>query len=693
LGELELGKRAPLGLTRNIGIMAHIDAGKTTLTERVLYYTGVSHKIGEVHDGTAQMDWMPQEQERGITITSAATTCFWRDHRIQIIDTPGHVDFTIEVERSLRVLDGAVAVFDGVAGVEPQSETVWHQADHYAVPRIAFVNKMDRVGASFEKCVEMIRERLGARPVRLQLPVGIESGFKGVVDLLAGQAIIWHDDVLGAEFHHEPIPEELAEESATAREQLIEIAADFDETLMESYLEGRPMSIEQVRTALRVGTLKNAIVPVLCGAAFRNKGVQPVLDAVVDYLPSPLDLPPVTGTHPHHGKEEHRRPDDSEPFCALAFKVQNDAYAGQLTYFRVYSGSMQAGKAAENTSKGKKERLNRLLQMHANKREELTEVHAGDIAAAVGLRFTTTGDTLCDPKAPLLLERIEAPEPVISVAIEPRTNADQEKLAQSLERLSIEDPTFVVKVDEETGQTLISGMGELHLDVIVDRIRREFGVEANVGDPRVAFRETSTTGAEAEGTVDRQMGTKTHRATVRLRVSPGARGSGIVFRNEAPVDQIPVAGAKAVEESVRGSLGAGVLAGYPVVDVEAILVGGVNHEVDSSELAYKIAASIGLREALRASRPALLEPVMAVQVVIPEDFMGEVVGDLNRRQGKIKGMEARGTMQIVEAEVPLRQMFGYATDLRTVTQGRATHTMQFSHFSAVPDQIAKEIIG
>ncbi len=688
-----MGKRAALGLTRNIGIMAHIDAGKTTLTERVLYYTGVSHKIGEVHDGTAQMDWMPQEQERGITITSAATTCFWRDHRIQIIDTPGHVDFTIEVERSLRVLDGAVAVFDGVAGVEPQSETVWHQADRYRVPRIAFVNKMDRVGANFEKCVQMIRDRLGARPIRMQLPVGVESGFKGIVDLLEERVVIWHDDTLGAEYHIEDIPEEIAGECAVAREQLVEAAADFDEKLMESYLEGRPILKEQICAALRVGTLRNAVVPVLCGAAFRNKGVQSVLDAIVDYLPSPLDLPPVAGTHPHTGKEEHRRPDDDEPFCALAFKVQNDAYAGQLTYFRVYSGTMLAGKAAENASKGKKERLNRLLQMHANKREELSEVHAGDIAAAVGLRFTTTGDSLCDPKAPLLLERIDTPEPVISVAIEPRTNADQEKLTQALERLSIEDPTFIVKIDEETGQTLISGMGELHLEVIVDRIRREFSVEANVGDPRVAFRETSTTVAEAEGTVDRQMGTKAHKATVGLRVKPGDRGSGIAFRNEVAPEQISAMGVKAVEESVRGSLGAGVLAGYPVVDIEVIFTGVVNHDVDSSELAYKIAASIGLREALRASHPALLEPVMAVQVVVPEEFMGEVVGDLNRRQGKIKGVEARGTMQVLEADVPLRQMFGYTTDLRTVTQGRATHTMQFSHFSAVPGQISREIIG
>ncbi|MCK9461570.1 MAG: elongation factor G [Proteobacteria bacterium] len=688
-----MARRVPIGLIRNIGIMAHIDAGKTTLTERVLYYTGVSHKMGEVHDGTAQMDWMPQEQERGITITSAATTCFWRDHRINIIDTPGHVDFTIEVERSLRVLDGAVCVFDGVAGVEPQSETVWRQADKYGVPRLAFVNKMDRIGASFERCVDMIRERLGARPVPTQLPVGVEDGFRGIVDLLEGRAVIWDDDALGANYRLDEIPAEMADAAAAAREKLIEAAADFDEQLMESYLEGHEPDLSRVRAAIRAGTIRGKIVPVLCGAAFRNKGVQLVLDAVVDYLPAPVDLPPIQGVDVSTQKPISRKADEGEPFAALAFKVQNDAYAGQLTYFRVYSGTLETGKAIENASKSRKERINRLLQMHANKREEIKEVFAGDIAAAVGLRFTTTGDTLCDPKHPLLLERIEAPEPVISIAIEPRTMADQEKLSQALDRLSMEDPTFLVKTDEETGQTLISGMGELHLEIIVDRLRREFNVAANVGDPRVAFRETATREAAGVGSVEKQIGAKLHRASIKLGVRPGERGSGIEFKDETDGMIIPKEFVRQVEESVRGSLGSGVLAGYPIVDLVVSLLNEGKHEVDSTELAYKIAASIALREALRASQPILLEPVMAVQVIVPEEFMGEVVGDLNRRQGRISGMEARVSVQVIDVHVPLRLMFGYTTDLRTVTQGRATYTMQFSHFSAVPEQIARVIIG
>jgi elongation factor G len=688
-----VARRVPIGLIRNIGIMAHIDAGKTTLTERVLYYTGVSHKMGEVHDGTTQMDWMPQEQERGITITSAATTCFWRDHRVNIIDTPGHVDFTIEVERSLRVLDGAICVFDGVAGVEPQSETVWRQADKYGVPRLAFVNKMDRIGANFERCVDMIRDRLGARPVPMQLPLGFEEGFYGVIDLLENRAVIWDEDALGATFRIDGIPESMAAAAGAAREKLIEAAADFDEQLMECYLEGREMDVARVRGAIRQGTIRGEIVPVLCGAAFRNKGVQPVLDAVVDYLPAPSDLKPVSGEEPASHKQVSRKADEGEPFAALAFKVQNDAYAGQLTYFRVYSGTLETGKATENASKSKKERINRLLQMHANKREEIKDVRAGDIAAAVGLRFTTTGDTLCDPKHPLLLERIEAPEPVISIAIEPSTMADQEKLSQALEKLSMEDPTFVVRVDEETGQTLISGMGELHLDVIVDRLRREFNVVANVGDPRVAFRETGTREAAGVGSVEKQIGAKLHRASVKLGVRPGARGSGIEFNDETDGTIIPKEFARHVEESVRGSLGSGVLAGYPIVDLVVSLLNEGKHEVDSTELAYKIAASIALREALRASQPILLEPIMAVQVIVPEEFMGEVVGDLNRRQGRINGMEARANAQVIDVRVPLRQMFGYTTDLRTVTQGRATYTMQFSHFDAVPEQIARVIIG
>jgi len=688
-----VAKRTSIGQIRNIGIMAHIDAGKTTLTERVLYYTGVSHKIGEVHEGTAQMDWMPQEQERGITITAAATTCFWNDHRVNIIDTPGHVDFTMEVERSLRVLDGSVAVFDGVAGVEPQSETVWRQADTYHVPRIAFVNKMDRVGASFERCLEMMKDRLSARVVPMQVPIGVEDTFVGVVDLMSQQAILWDDASQGAEFRAEEIPETLREEVDTARDALFEVAADFDEALMETYLEGGEMDLNAVRQAIRAGTLKNEIVPVFCGSALRNKGVQPVLDAVVDYLPAPDDLPPVTGMEPEKEKETTRKATIEEPFSALAFKVQNDSYSGQLTYFRVYSGQIESGKTAFNPSKNKRERVGRLLQMHANKREEVKLATAGDIVAAVGLRFTNTGDTLCDQKRPVLLERINAPEPVISIAIEPKTMADQEKLSSALERMAHEDPTFVIKMDEETGQTLIKGMGELHLEVIVDRIRREFNVEANVGDPRVAFRETVTQAKEAEGTFDKQIAGKANRVTVILRVGPGERGAGVVFHNEASPEEVPEKFVPAVEEGARGSQDAGVLAGYPLVDIDITLVKGMHIEVDSSELAYKIAASIALREAIRGASPAILEPIMDVQVVVPEEFMGEVVGDINRRQGKIAGMNSRETLQTVDAKVPLRQMFGYTTDLRTATQGRGNYTMQFAYFDFVPEQIAKMIVG
>ncbi|MCP4197365.1 MAG: elongation factor G [Proteobacteria bacterium] len=688
-----MAKRTSIGQIRNIGIMAHIDAGKTTFTERVLYYTGVSHKIGEVHEGTAQMDWMPQEQERGITITAAATTCFWNDHRINIIDTPGHVDFTMEVERSLRVLDGAVAVFDGVAGVEPQSETVWRQADTYQVPRIAFVNKLDRVGASFERCVDMIEDRLGARTVPMQVPIGLEDSFVGIVDLLSQQAVIWDDASQGAIFSHEKIPAKLRKEVDTARDVLFEVAADFDEDLMEKYLEGGEMDSDSVRTAIRVGTLKNEIVPVFCGAALRNKGVQPVLNAVVDYLPSPDDLPPVVGTEPTKEKETARKASTKEPFSALAFKVQNDSYSGQLTYFRVYSGQIETGKTAYNPSKNKRERIGRLLQMHANKREEVKTAIAGDIVAAVGLRFTNTGDTLCDQKHPILLESIHVPEPVISIAIEPKTMADQEKLSSALDRMAHEDPTFVVKLDEETGQTLIKGMGELHLEIIVDRVRREFNVEANVGDPRVAFRETVTVVNESEGTFDKQIAGKANRVSVVLRVGPGKRGSGVVFHNATSVEEVPEKFVPAVEEGVRGSLDAGVLAGYPLVDIDITLVKGMHIEVDSSELAYKIAASIGLREAIRGASPAILEPIMDVQVVVPEEFMGEVVGDINRRQGKIAGMNSRETVQVVDANVPLRQMFGYTTDLRTATQGRGNYTMQFAYFDFVPEQIAKMIVG
>ncbi|MBN2343139.1 MAG: elongation factor G [Deltaproteobacteria bacterium] len=688
-----MAKKPPIDHTRNIGIMAHIDAGKTTLTERVLFYTGISHRIGEVHEGTAQMDWMPQEQERGITITSAATACNWRDCRINIIDTPGHVDFTMEVERSLRVLDGAIAVFDGVAGVEPQSETVWRQANKYHVPRLAFVNKLDRTGADFERCVKMIVDRLGARPVRMQLPYGLESEHKGVVDLLRNKLIIWNDNTLGAEFSISEVPPEMANEVAAAREELVEAAADFDESLMELYLEGGAVSEEQISAAIRKGTISCELVPVLCGSAFKNKGVQPVLDAVVDYLPSPVDLPAIKGIHPHTGNDVERLPSDKEPFAALAFKIQNDSFAGQLTYIRVYSGTIESGKRAQNVGKKKKERLNKLLKMHANKREELSSISAGDIAAVVGLKFTSTGDTLTAEGQELLLESIEAPEPVISIAIEPRTAADQDKLATALDRLAFEDPTFVVKTDEDTGQTLIRGMGELHLEIVVDRLKREFNIEANVGEPRVAFRETVTSEATAVGTFDKQMGATSHKATVPLKVRPGKRGDGIVVVNEAGNSGIPAECIESIEESVRGALESGVLAGYPVVDIEVTILKELQHLVDSTELAYKIAASIALRDALRDAKPVLLEPIMEVQVVVPEEFLGDVVGDLNRRQGKINGMENSGIAQIVEVNVPLRQMFGYTTDLRTLTQGRATHTMQFSHFNAVPKEIATAILG
>ncbi len=692
-GERQVAKRASIGQTRNIGIMAHIDAGKTTLTERILYYTGVSYKLGEVHEGTAQMDWMPQEQERGITITSAATTCFWNDFRINIIDTPGHVDFTIEVERSLRVLDGAICVFDGVAGVEPQSETVWHQADHYNVPRICFVNKMDRVGSDYDRCIGMIRDRLGARPIRMQLPIGQEDGFVGVVDLVEQKALYWKDDTKGAEYYSEEIPDKMADEAALAREEIIEAAADFDETLMEHYLEQKTIDNESIRTGIRKGTLLNKIVPVFCGTAFRNKGVQPVLDAVVNYLPSPLDLPSITGVHPHTGKEETRMPDPNGPFCALAFKIQNDAYTGQLVYFRIYSGAIESGKVAVNVGKNKRERINRLLQMHANKREELKSAYAGEIVAAVGLRNTVTGDTLCDEKAPVLLENIVAPEPVISIAIEPKTAADQEKLSQALERVVLEDPTFAVQVDNDTGQTLIKGMGELHLEIVVDRLRREFNVEANVGEPRVAFREAVSQVSEAEGVCDKQMGGKTLRAALKFRVSPGERGSGNVFQVETDSTVIPKEFVPAIKDAVLGSVDSGALAGYPIVDIVITLIGGMHYDVDSSELAYKIAASIGLREAIRNAAPKLLEPVMTVQVVCPEEFMGDVVGDIQRRHGKIKGMQRRGILQVIDADVCLRQMFNYSTDLRTVTQGRAVYSMQFGYFDFVPEQIAKTIVG
>ncbi len=686
-----MARKVPLEKTRNIGIMAHIDAGKTTTTERILYYTGMTYKIGEVHEGTATMDWMVQEQERGITITSAATTCFWGDHRINIIDTPGHVDFTIEVERSLRVLDGAVAVFCGVGGVEPQSETVWRQADKYRVPRIAFVNKMDRVGADFDRVVTQIRERLGAKPIPLQLPLGAEENFRGVIDLVGMRAIIWDEESLGARFHSEEIPSELLPAAEVAREALLEVAADCDEALMEKYLGGDAISEQEVKRALRSGTLAMQIVPVLCGSAFKNKGVQPLLDAVVDYLPSPLDIPPVEGLNPVTGEKETRETSDDAPFAALAFKIMTDPFVGSLTFFRVYSGRLESGSYVFNSTKGKKERIGRLLKMHANKREEIKEVFAGEIAAAVGLRDTTTGDTLCDESRPIVLESIEFPEPVISVAIEPKTKADQEKLGISLQKLAAEDPSFRVSTDKETGQTILSGMGELHLEIIVDRLLREFKVDANVGKPQVAYRETVRKAAEAEYKHVRQTGGRGQYGHVLLRVEPLGRGKGFEFVDAIKGGVIPREYIPAVEKGVVEASERGVLAGYPIVDVKVTLLDGSYHEVDSSELAFKIAGSIAFQDAAKRADPVILEPIMLVEVVVPEEFAGAVFGDLNSRRGRIQGMDARGGAQVIRAHVPLAEMFGYATDLRSMSQGRATYTMQFSHYEPVPQAISEEI--
>ena len=681
--------------TRNIGIMAHIDAGKTTTTERILYYTGRSYKIGEVHEGTATMDWMVQEQERGITITSAATTCFWRDCRINIIDTPGHVDFTVEVERSLRVLDGAVAILDAVSGVEPQTETVWRQADKYRVPRIVYVNKMDRVGADYYRCIAMLRERLNAHPVPIQVPIGREDQYRGLVDLVSEAALVWDeaDETLGKEFQRVPVPPELADTVREWREKMIEALAEVDEGLMEKYVGNEPIGADELKAAIRKGTIALRLCPVLCGASFKNKGVQPLLDAVLDYLPSPLDIPPVKGLNPETHAVEERKAGDDEPFAALAFKIMNDQHVGQLVFLRVYSGTLSSGSAVYNSTKDRKERIGRLLRMHANKREEIEAVAAGDIAAAIGLKFTTTGDTLCDPERPIVLESMSFPEPVIAVAIEPKTKADEEKLGLSLSRLALEDPTFRVTSDQETGQTLIHGMGELHLEIIVDRLLREFRVEANVGKPQVAYRETIRARAEAQGKFIRQTGGRGQYGDVVLEVEPGEPGSGIVFENKIVGGAIPKEFIPAVEKGVREALETGVLAGYPMVDVRVRLVDGSYHEVDSSEMAFKIAGSIGVKEACRRARPVLLEPIMDVEVVTPEDYMGAVVGDLNSRRGRIVSMEARGGSQVIRAYVPLGQMFGYATDLRSMTQGRATYTMQFAKYEEVPAPIAEEIVA
>ena len=687
-----MAREYPLEKTRNIGIAAHIDAGKTTTTERILFYTGKIHRMGEVDEGAATMDWMLQEQQRGITITSAATTCFWRDHLIQIIDTPGHVDFTVEVERSLRVLDGVVAIFDAVSGVQPQSETVWRQADKYHVPRIAFVNKMDRTGANFHRTLHSLRERLGARAVALQLPIGEENDFRGIIDLIDMQAVIWPDE-LGERMEVGPIPEPLQQISARFHDALLEAAAETDEELMAKYLETGALSPQEVKTGLRKGTLRYRMVPVLCGAAVRNKGVQLVLDAIVDYLPSPLDVPEVKGVSPENDEITIRRPSDNEPFCALAFKVMSDPHVGKLTYFRVYSGSSRRSATVLNSTRHKKERLGRLLRMHANRREELSEVHTGDIVAAVGLNGTTTGDTLCDEQHPILLETIHFPEPVISVAIEPRTKAEEEKLLSALERLEAEDPTFHRHTDPETGQTILAGMGELHLEIICDRLLREFKVGANVGRPQVAYRETITKQAFAEGRYIRQTGGHGQFGHVEIELIPLSAGAGFEFVNKITGGVVPTEYIPAVEAGIREAMESGVRAGYPMVDLRATLYGGSYHEVDSSELAFKIAGSLAFREAAQQGGPVLKEPIMSVEVVTPENRLGEVLGDLNARRARIAGLEATpGRTQTIRALLPLAEMFGYATTLRSLTQGRATYTMEPSHYEIVPDTLAQQII-
>jgi elongation factor G len=678
--------------TRNIGIMAHIDAGKTTVTERILYYTGVTYKIGEVHEGTAVMDWMVQEQERGITITSAATTCMWNDNRINIIDTPGHVDFTIEVERSLRVLDGAVALFDAVAGVEPQSETVWRQADKYNVPRIAFINKMDRMGADFFMGVKSMIERLGATPVPVQIPVGSEDGYRGSVDLIEMKAYIYDDETLGAKFEEANVPEELMPQALEYREKMLETLADFDDAIMEKYLAGEEIGAEQIVSALRKGTVELKITPVLCGSAFKNKGVQQLLDAIISYLPCPTDVPPITGVKPGTEKEVVRKVSEKEPFAAIAFKIMTDPFVGQLTFLRVYSGSVTSGSYIYNSTKDVKERVGRLLQMHANKREDVKEIYAGDIVAAVGLKSTLTGDTLCDADDPVILESMEFPEPVISVAIEPKTKADQEKLSVALGKLAQEDPSFKVSFDEETGQTIISGMGELHLDIIVDRLLREFKVGANVGKPQVAYRETIRQQTKAEGKFVRQSGGRGQYGHVHIDIEPLEAAGGFEFVNKIVGGSIPKEYISSVEKGLREALDSGVLAGYPVVDVKVTLFDGSYHEVDSSEMAFKIAGSMAFKNAAAKAKPVILEPIMGIEVVTPEEYMGDVIGDLNSRRGRIQSMNQRSNVRVVDAQVPLSSMFGYATDLRSKTQGRATYTMQFSHYEEVPKNISEDIV-
>jgi elongation factor G len=693
-------RQTPLNRTRNIGIMAHIDAGKTTTTERILFYTGITYKIGEVHEGTAVLDWMEQEQERGITITSAATTCFWRDFRINIIDTPGHVDFTAEVERSLRVLDGACAVFDAVSGVEPQSETVWRQADKYRVPRICFVNKMDRIGADFKRTLEQIETKLGGNPVAIQLPIGAEDKFRGVIDLVAMKAITYKDETMGADYDVSEIPSDMLAEAHAYREKLVEKVSEHDDKLLEKYLGGEEITADEIKAALRSRVVKSvreeptAFVVVICGSAFKNKGVQPLLDAVVDYLPSPVDIPSIEGIDPN-AKEEtivQRPAADEAPFSALAFKIMTDPFVGQLTFIRVYSGVLNAGTSVYNATKGKSERVGRLLKMHANKREEIKDVYAGDIAAAVGLKQVSTGDTLCDEKKPVVLESMDFPEPVISLAIEPKTKGDQEKLGTGLAKLMAEDPTFRVKTDEQTGQVVISGMGELHLEIIVDRLKREFSVEASVGKPQVAYKETLTRPADGEMKYAKQTGGRGQYGHAKIHVFPGEPGTGYIFENEVTQGSIPKEYIKPVDQGIKEALTRGVLAGYPIDDVRVVLYDGSYHDVDSSEMAFKVAGSMAFQDAAKKAKPVLLEPVMRVEVVVPKDYLGDVIGDLSSRRGRIQSQEDRGGTQIINSRVPLSEMFGYATDLRSRTQGRATYSMHFDRYEQAPPNISDEVV-
>ena len=686
-----MARTTPLDQYRNIGIMAHIDAGKTTTTERILYYTGKSYKLGEVHDGNATMDWMEQEQERGITITSAATTCFWRDHRINIIDTPGHVDFTIEVERSLRVLDGTVAIFDSVAGVEPQSETVWRQADKYGVPRICFVNKMDRVGADFFRCVEMLIDRLGANPVVMQLPIGAEENFTGLVDLVTMKAIIWKEETLGAEFEEADIPDDLAEEAALHREKMIETALEQDDTALEAYLEGTEPDVETLRKCLRSGTISGDFIPVFLGSAFKNKGVQPLLDAVVDYLPSPIDVAAIKGTKANSDEVIERRSADDEPFAALAFKIMNDSFVGSLTFIRVYSGVVESGQSIMNTVKDKRERVGRMLLMHSNTREDVNEARAGDIIALAGLKDTTTGDTLCDANNLVVLERIEFPNPVIEIAVEPKTQSDQEKMSTALHRLAAEDPSFRVSSDPESGQMIIKGMGELHLEIIVDRMLREFKVDANIGPPQVAYRETISREAVVDYTHKKQTGGAGQFARLKIKIEPLPSGSGYVFEDKVRGGNIPKDYIPGVKKGLEGAMSAGIMSGFPVTDMKVTLVDGAHHDVDSSVMAFEIASRAAFREAAAMAKPQLLEPMMRVEVVTPDEYLGDIIGDLNSRRGNVGGMEQRGNARVINALVPLAAMFGYVNTLRSMSQGRAQFTMHFDQYKVVPNQVSEEI--